>query len=454
LAQKHARFQGSISPATGFQDGFKPLHLSTVSQSSSRAKFMNAGFDVEKVRSHFPSLARRVNGQQAVYFDGPAGSQVPAQVVSSVADYLLHSNANEGGVFTTSIETVQILDAAHRRVADFLGSADPETVIFGANMTSLTFALSRALARTWSAGDEIIVTHLDHDANVTPWVLAARDAGAVVRHVAVRPEDGTLDLSHYRSLLSDRTRLVAVGYASNITGSINPVSQMIAEAHAVGALTFVDAVHYAPHGLIDVADLKCDFLACSAYKFFGPHVGILWGRRELLESLEAYKLRPASDAVPGKWMTGTQNHEGIAGTAAAVDYLAELGRAINPHAEARRDALESAYESIAAYERELVEPLIAGLTSCPDVRVWGITRSEEFDQRVPTVSFTHQRHTPDDIATFLASRGIFVWSGNFYALPFTEAAELEPKGTVRVGLLHYNTLHEVDRLLAALDELS
>jgi cysteine desulfurase family protein (TIGR01976 family) len=363
-------------------------------------------------------------------------------------------NANEGGHFLTSRETGQILNDARLAISDLLGAGDPNCVVFGANMTTLTFQLSRALAQTWNSGDEVIVTSLDHDANVTPWIRAAADVGAVIHTVNVRPDDCTLDLDDLKSKLSERTRLVAIGYASNIVGTINPIHSVVEAAHAVGAQVFVDAVHFAPHGLIDVVDLDCDYLACSAYKFFGPHVGILWGRRRLLEELPAYKVRPASDALPEKWMTGTQNHEGIAGVTAAVDYLADLGHSVSTQPIDRREALERAYSAIVHYERGLFGQLIAGLRSDPDIRVWGIVDPVRFDERVPTLSFTHRRHTPDQIARFLADRGIFVWSGNFYALPFTEALGLEPDGTVRVGLMHYNTADEVDRLLSALSDLS
>ncbi|MCA9221365.1 MAG: cysteine desulfurase-like protein, partial [Planctomycetales bacterium] len=276
---------------------------------------------VQSLRQQFPALARRQNDQPAVYLDGPAGTQVPRRVIDAIADYLSHRNANHGGLFATSRESDAMLDEAHRAFADLLGADDPDCVYFGPNMTTLTFALSRAVATTWRPGDEIIVTRLDHDANVTPWVLAARDAEVEVRFAEIHREDCTLDVDHLRSLLNERTRLVAVGAASNSSGSINPIREIASWAHAVGAWMFVDAVHYAPHALIDVAEIGCDFLACSAYKFFGPHVGVMWGRRELLESLPAYKLRPAPNELPGRWMTGTQSHETIAGAAEAVNYL-------------------------------------------------------------------------------------------------------------------------------------
>ena len=410
-------------------------------------------FDVAWCRQQFPALERCLDGRPVVFFDGPAGSQVPRRVVDAVSEYLLRTNANHGGVFPTSRESDAVLRAAHQALADLLGSDDPDTIAFGPNMTSLTFALSRALGRTWRPGDEIVVTRQDHDANVSPWVLAARDAGATVRHVGIRGEDCSLDMNDLAEKLSPRTRLVAVSGASNAAGTINPVAEIVRLAHQVGALVFLDAVHLAPHGLLDVRGWDCDFLACSAYKFFGPHVGVLWGRRELLAELPAYKVRPAPDDLPGRWMTGTQNHEGIAGTLAAVEYLADLGRHLVPDAAPRRAAIEAAFAGIAAYERGLVGRLLTGLAELPGVKLWGITDPNRFGERVPTVAITHRRLRPRDLAVGLAERGIFVWHGNFYALPLSEALGLEPDGLVRIGLLHYNTEEEVQRLLATLAEL-
>ncbi len=409
--------------------------------------------DVAWCRRQFPALRRTVAGQPAVFFDGPGGSQVPERVIDMVGHYLGHVNANHGGLFVTSRESDEILEAAREALADFYGTDDAGTIVFGPNMTSLTLALSRALARTWQPGDEVLVTRLDHDANVSPWVLAARDAGATVRHVEIRREDCTLDRDDFGRKLSRKTRLVAVGYASNAVGTINPIERIAAMAHAAGALVYVDAVHFAPHGLIDVGRLGCDFLVASAYKFFGPHLGVLWGRRELLEGLPAYKVRPAPNSLPGRWMTGTQNHEGIAGAMAAVEYLAELGRTLNPNACDRRAALQAAYETIVPYEQHLAAKLLDGLAAMPDVNVWGTTDPAQRSQRVPTAAITHRRFTPRQIAESLAARGIFVWHGNFYALPLTEALGLEPEGLLRIGLLHYNTEQEIERLLAALNEM-
>ena len=351
-----------------------------------------------------------------------------------------------------------MLDEAHRAAADFVGADDPDCCYFGANMTSLTFALSRAISQTWSAGDEIIVSRLDHDADVSPWVLAARDAGVTVRHIGLRP-DCTLDLDDFRRQLSARTRLVAVGAASNAVGTVNPVAEIAAAAHAVGAKVFCDAVHYAPHRLIDVAAWQVDFLACSAYKFFGPHIGVMWGLRELLESLTAYKVRPATNELPGKWMTGTQNHECIAGVLAAINYLASLGRdgsgatrgsSAGVASQSRRAALVAAMEKIAAYERPLAERLQTGLDRLPQFKSWGITDVSRFGERVATFSITHRALSPETVARRLDEAGIYVWNGNFYALPLTETLGVEPAGLVRIGLLHYNTSEEVDYLLRVL----
>ncbi len=363
------------------------------------------------------------------------------------------TNANSGGVFATSVESDALLEEAHRAAADFVGAGDPGCVVFGANMTTLTLALARALSRTWKAGDEILVTRLDHDANVTPWIQAARDAGATVRQVGIRPSDCTLDLEQLRRLLGPRTRLLALGCASNAVGTINPVREIVAMAHAAGAQVFLDAVHYAPHALPEVGRWDCDFLACSAYKFFGPHVGILYGRRSLLESLPAYKLRPSANELPHRWETGTLNHEGIAGTLEAIEYLADIGRERLGPAATRREALEAAFVAIRAYERGLSGRALELLCGLEQVRLRGIADPGRLDERAPTFSFTHASRTPREVAAHLARRGIFVWDGNFYALALTEALGLEPQGLVRVGLLHYNTVEELDRLREALEEL-
>jgi cysteine desulfurase family protein (TIGR01976 family) len=409
---------------------------------------------VELCRRQFPALSRRVGERPAAFFDGPGGTQAPQRVIEAISHYLAHSNANHGGSFATSRESDRMLTEAHRGLADFVGADDPACVIFGQNMTSLTFALSRALTRTWKSSDEIIVTRLDHDANVSPWVLAARDAGATVRYASINDEDCTLDIDELRHLINERTKLVAVGCASNATGTINPVRDIADWAHQVGALVFLDAVHFAPHCLIDVQALGCDFLACSAYKFFGPHVGVLWGRRNLLEQLEAYKVRPASPSPPDKWMTGTQNHEAIAGTLAAVEYLADLGRTLAGNdGLPRRAALREAYKEIGQYERALTTRLLAGIDQMPEIKIWGISDPERMEERVATVSFTHERFTAAEMSERLGHAGFFTWHGNYYALQLTEALGLEPEGMLRVGMVHYNTMTEVERLLEALHGL-
>lgn len=406
---------------------------------------------VDALRAKFPALQKKVGGKAAVFFDGPAGTQVPQEVIDAIRHYLVEHNANHSGVFATSIESDQLLDEAHRAAGDFLGSPDPATVSFGGNMTTLTFALSRALSRAWGPGDEIVLSRLEHDANHSPWVLAAQDRGVTIRMIEIDPNDCTLRLEQYADAINPRTKLVAVGCASNAVGTVNPVKQICGWARDAGAMSFLDAVHYAPHALVDVVDWGCDFLICSAYKFFGPHVGMMYGRRELLESIQPYKLRPAPNDLPGRWMTGTQNHEGIAGTLAAIDYLAQIGRDAQGHPASRREALVRAFGEIRAYEQGLLVRLLEGLQRNPALKVWGITDPARLDQRLPTVSITHQAMKSKRLAETLAAEAIFVWHGNYYALPLTESLGVEPDGMVRIGLCHYNTAAEVDRLLRVLD---
>lgn len=404
-------------------------------------------FNPDLIRAQFPALA-----SGAVFFDNPGGTQVAQPVLDRMNHYLIHTNANHGGAFKTAIDSDAVLEAAHAAMADLLGAASPDEVVFGPNMTTLTFSLSRALGRWLAPGDEIVVTRLDHDANIAPWLWVAEDRGAVVKWVDIRAEDCTLDMSDFESQISDKTKIVACGYASNAVGTINDVKTIVGLAHAVGALCFVDAVQYAPHGPMDVRALDCDFLACSAYKFFGPHVGILYGKYDLLDRLPAYKVRPAEDKPPHKFQTGTQNHEGLAGVLGAVEYFEGLG---GKEAGGRRQALVQALTALADYERELGAYLIDGLQTVPGLKIWGITDAARFERRVPTVSFTLKGWHPRAVAERLAQANIYVWDGNYYALAIMERLGLQAGGgMVRVGLAHYNTRAEVEQLVDALKNLT
>lgn len=409
---------------------------------------------IQECRNQFPALSREHNGQPAVFLDGPAGTQVTQSVIDAISHYYCTCNANHGGQFATSRESDAFTEQAHRALADFVGADDWKEIVFGANMTSLTFAFSRAIAQTWSEGDNIVVTRLDHDANVSTWALAARDHGVEVRYAEIHKGDCTLDVTDLKSKIDQRTRLVAVGLASNSSGSINPVQEITSYAKQFNAQVFIDAVHYAPHRLIDVHQIGCDFLACSTYKFYGPHIGVLWAKSEILEDLEAYKVRPSATVIPEKWMTGTQNFASLCGSRAAVDYLADLGRTLaNDGSLQRRQALQIAYEAITIYEDQLCLRLLDGLAAIEDLKVHGITDINQLEDRVPTISITHPKLSASQIAFELGERGIFVWDGNYYALELTEQLNLEPEGMVRLGLVHYNTLEEVDRLLEALQEI-
>ncbi len=376
-------------------------------------------------------------------------------MIDAVLHYLSACNANHGGVFASSRESDAILHRAHQAMADLLNAPSADEIVFGANMTTLTLHVSRAISRTWKAGDEVMVTRLDHDANIRPWVLAARDAGAIVRWIDIDPQDCTLDLDSFRRQLSPRTRLVAVGVASNAVGTINDVAGVARWAKEAGALVFIDAVHYAAHGPIDVQAWDCDFLACSAYKFFGPHVGVLWGRRALLETLPVYKLKPVPDSLPDRWMTGTQNHEGLAGVTAAVDYLAGTGGQWRAGSVSdRRNQLRASMGAIREYETELARRLLDGLGQRPQFKVWGIVDPKRLGQRVPTVSITHPRRNAQELAEHLAAHQIYAWNGNMYAQELSERLGLEARGGfLRLGLVHYNTAAEIDTLLNVLDEM-
>src|SRR6202049_3151532 len=356
------------------------------------------------VRQQFPSLLTQVHGQPAAFLDGPAGTQVPQQVIDAIQKYLLHDNANTCGAFATSRRTDAMIAGARQTMADFFHSA-PDEVSFGQNMTTITFALARAIGREMNPGDEVIVTTLDHDANVAPW-RALEEKGVIVRQVDIRDTDCTLDMDDLKRKLTKKTKLVAVGYASNAVGTINPVAEIAKLAHSVGALIFVDAVHYAPHGVIDVQALDCDFLACSPYKFFGPHMGTLYGKREHLMRFSPYKVRPAPDALPDRWETGTQVQELIAGIGAAVEYIAELGRRCDPGAKDRRSALLAAYRATRRHEMALLSQLITGLLAIPGLEFFGITDPERFEDRCSTVSVRLANHTPTEVAKFLGDRGI------------------------------------------------
>ncbi|MBA64068.1 MAG: cysteine desulfurase-like protein [Planctomycetaceae bacterium] len=409
---------------------------------------------IQECRNQFPALTREHNGKTAIYLDGPAGTQVTQSVIDAISHYYCTCNANHGGQFATSRESDALVQQAHQALADFIGADNWYEIVFGANMTSLTFAFSRAIAQTWNAGDNIVVTRLDHDANVTTWALAARDHDVEVRYADINKEDCTLNFDNLKSKIDAKTRLVAVGLASNSSGSINPVKEITTYAKQFNAQVFIDAVHYAPHRLIDVKDIGCDFLACSTYKFYGPHIGVLWARSEILERLEAYKVRPSAPTIPEKWMTGTQNFASLCGSRAAVDYVADLGRSLaNDGALQRRAALEVAYQAITAYEDELCGKLLSGLASVKGLKIHGITDQNRIDERVPTVSVTHPKLTAAELAHELGERGIYAWDGNYYALQLTEQLGLEPEGMVRLGLVHYNTAEEVDRLIVALREI-
>jgi cysteine desulfurase family protein (TIGR01976 family) len=410
-------------------------------------------FDTAWIRSQFPSLKMQVNGQTAAFLDGPAGTQVPTQVIHAIQSYLLTSNANTGGAFLTSRRTLEIIAHARAAMAD-LFNCEKDEVVFGQNMTTITYAISRAIARELQPGDEILLTTLDHDANYSPW-QALEEKGVVIRQVDIREADCTLDLAELKTKLNEKTRLVAVGYASNSVGTINPVAEITSLAHAAGAMIYVDAVHYAPHGLIDVKALDCDFLVCSPYKFFGPHMGALYGKRQHLQSLRPYKVRPCTDQIPDRWESGTQIHELIAGIGAAVEYLAELGRRCDADAKTRREALAAAYRATVAHETGIIWRLISGLQSIPGVRIYGITDPQRSAERCSTLSLRIGDHHPTTIATFLGERGIFTWDGNYYALNLSERLGVESQGgMLRIGLVHYNTAEEVDRLLAALREFA
>ncbi len=415
--------------------------------------------DLSPYRRYFPSLKQTINGRPAIYFDNPGGTQVAQQVIDGIVTYLQTANANTHGAFLTSQRTDEVLTAARQGMADLLHASSPDEIVFGPNMTTLTFAFSRAIGKTLQPGDEIVVTVLDHDANVAPW-LALQERGVVIRTVDVHPSDVTLNMEDMRAQINEHTKLVAVGYASNAVGTINDVATVVRWAHEVGALTWIDAVQFAPHGPIDVQELDADFLVCSAYKFFGPHLGILYGKQQHLEHFPAYKVRPAPNNAPDRWETGTQNHECLAGLVGVINYLAFLGSeqrdlysaAFPTYSERQRD-LKIAMRAMMDYERGLAAQLIAGLREIKGTTVYGITDNARLSLRVPTVTCNIADHTPLELAQHLGKHGIFAWDGNYYALGIMERLNLEQSGgALRLGMAHYNTAEEVNQVLNCLEE--
>lgn len=414
--------------------------------------------DLSSYRQYFPSLSQTVHGRPAIYFDNPGGTQVPQQVIDGIVTYLQTSNANNHGAFLTSQRTDETIAAARQGMADLLHAASPSEIVFGPNMTTLTFAFSRAIGKTLQPGDEIVVTVLDHDANVAPW-RALQERGVIIRTVDVHTADVTLNMEDMRAQINERTKLVAVGYASNAVGTINDVATVIRWAHEVGALTWVDAVQFAPHGPIDVQELDADFLVCSSYKFFGPHLGILYGKQQHLEHFPAYKVRPASNDAPDRWETGTQNHECLAGLVGVIRYLELLGSeqrdyysSAFPTYSGRQRDLKIAMRTMMDYERGLSAQLIAGLREIKGATIYGITDHARLSLRVPTVTCNLAGHTPLELAQHLASHGIFAWDGNYYALGIMERLDLEKSGgALRLGMAHYNTPDEVNQVLNCLE---
>jgi cysteine desulfurase family protein (TIGR01976 family) len=423
---------------------------------------VSKSLNFEELRKQFPSLDRNVNGQPAIFLDGPGGTQTPLSVINAMADYLLHNNSNRGGAFVTSRNTAQVAESARMAMADLFNARQSEEIVFGQNMTSLTFAVSRAISRTWKAGDEIIVSWLDHDANISPWLQAAEDKGVTVRWLDFRLEDCTPNLMSLSNLLNEKTRLLAITHASNAVGTIVDVAQAVEMAHQVGAQVYVDAVHYTPHGPVDVQAMDCDFLVASAYKFFGPHTGILYGKYELLDDLAAYKVRPASDSPPGKWETGTQSFESLAGVHAAVEYLDDLGRRYGiPSADEGADSssrplrLKSASRAIKQYEEGLSSRFLQQAVTVPSLHVFGITDIERLGERAPTFAISLEGYSAREVAERLGQRGLFVYDGHYYAVAVMERLSLlESGGLVRIGFVHYNTIEEVDRTVQALKELA
>ena len=414
--------------------------------------------DPEAIRARFPGLKR-----PATFFDNPAGTQVAQNVLDRMGDYLVNTNANHGGVFATSRASDDVVHQARQAAADFLHASRPEEIVFGPNMTSLTLHLSRSIAKLFRPGDRLVVSRLDHDANITPWTLIAEDNGFHVDWVDFDIEEGTLDLNTLEAALEKKPKLVAVGYASNALGTINPVKKITEMAHDVGALVYVDAVQYAPHGPIDVQGLDVDFLVCSAYKFFGPHIGILYGRYDLLEKMKAYKVRPAPPDPPDKFETGTQSFEGIAGVLGALEYLEWIGveygsefyKSFQEKFSGRSLGLKQGMAAIQAYEYDMSRALLDTLLTIPRLRLYGLDDPKRVDERVPTFAINLGKIHPQRVAEMLDERGIYVWDGNYYALAVTKRLGVEESGgMVRIGAVHYNTLDEITRVGEVLEEIS
>ena len=418
-------------------------------------------YDLDAIRARFPALAIKDDGVPRIHFDNPAGTQVPASVAEAMNRCMFETSANLDGVFRTSLAADKAVLDARYAMADFLNAPSEEEIIFGQNMTSLTFHLSRSIGRHFNAGDEIILSRMCHDGNVYPWVLMARDHGLTVKWLPFNTETFEFDLDVLNELMTDKTRMICVGGASNLTGTLNDIKTISQKARDAGVWTYVDAVQSAPHVSTDVQALGCDFLVCSAYKFFGPHQGILWGRRELLEMLEPYKLRPVEDEIPWCFETGTQSHEGMAGTQAAVDYFAWIGETMAQDYQSRyasfsgrRQYVHAALDYLFDYEKTLAHHLIDGLLQLPGVKIQGVSDATALDRRVPTVSFTAAGKHPKDIARALAERNIFVWSGHNYAIEVVESLGIrESGGAVRIGPVHYNSMDEIDTLLEALRDI-
>jgi cysteine desulfurase family protein (TIGR01976 family) len=416
--------------------------------------------DIDAVRAQFPAISKNNGTGAPVFFDNPGGTQVPQSVVTAISDCLINSNANLGGPFETSIKADKVYAEAHQAMADFVNAGSPREIIFGQNMTSLTFHMARSIGLLFNEGDEIILTRIEHDANVSPWLLMARDHGLTVKWLPFNTDTYEFDIDRLDDLLSERTRLVCLNHASNMTGTINDVKSLTAKARSVGALVYIDSVQYAPHGIIDVQDIDCDFLVCSPYKFFGPHMGVLWGREAVLKTLEPYKVRPASSELPDCYELGTLSHEGMAGVTATVDYFAWAGKTLANESyrtrfltasNERRQLVCAGMQFLSDYELPMTRHLIEGLQAMPGVTVHGITDANAMDRRVPTISFTAEGHKPKAIAAALARQNIYVWDGHNYAIePASQLGLMETGGVVRVGIAHYNTLQEVDRALEAI----